>query len=89
MSEVSQVTMRRPGSWNLSNRGRPLGRRPRRRMTRIERVDGSIMAWEAEARLQLRALVNAQARVVEAKARLSRLQAIRQRLAGEAAHAEA
>ncbi len=71
-----------PGSWNFDNTGKAMGRRPKRRLTRIERIDSSIVAAQAEITVQRRRLLEAQARIAEAKTRLRRLEELRARLAG-------
>jgi hypothetical protein len=80
--EMTTPRLQKPGSWNLDNRGKDMRRRPKRRLTRIERIDSSIVAAQAEITVQRRRLLEAQARIAEAKTRLRRLEGLRARLAG-------
>lgn len=76
---------RKPGSWNMSSKGRNCRPKPKRRKSRQARIAGSIVAAKAELTLRRRELIAAQVRLAETKVHLERLEEIRERLREEAA----
>lgn len=68
--------------WNFDNAGKNCRPR-RRRLTRLERIAGSIIAARAEITHQRRQLVQAQGKLTYAKMHLAKLQELRKRLVGE------
>ncbi len=68
--------------WNFDNAGKNCRPR-RRRLTRLERIAGSIIAARAEITHQRRQLVQAQSRLAYAKVHLARLEILRERLMQE------
>mgnify|MGYP001289356936 CR=1 FL=1 len=69
--------------WNFDNAGKNCRPRRRRRLTRLERITGSIRAAEAEIAYQRRQLVQAQGKLTYAKMHLARLEILRERLMQE------